>query len=243
MGDRETLRARLYESYATTHLGAPDSRGAEPAFRAHILPHMPAERDADIADVGCGAGTLVKFLGERGYRNVRGVDASPEQVQVAQRAGVDGVEQGDLREYLAARANQLDVVIAMDVLEHFSQEEVLDVLDHIRGALRPGGRLILRTPNAGSLFAGRVRYWDFTHQLAFTAQSFSQVLATTGFESISVHPTTPPPHGLKSAVRWSIWRAMAGVCWLYLVAETGVPRGHVLTQNLVAVADRPYGGK
>lgn len=91
----------------------------------------------------------------------------------------------------------------------------------------------------GTRFAGRNRYADFTHELAFTQTSMSQVLRATGFADIRVLPNDPPPHGALSAARLVIWRLFAAILSVGLIAETGVVRAHILTQNLVAVASRP----
>jgi hypothetical protein len=64
------------------------------------------------------------------------------------------------------------------------------------------------------------------------------VLSASGFGAISVHPTEPVVHGLLSLGRLGLWKVLALLGRLYLAVETGVIRGHVLTQNLVVVAHK-----
>jgi hypothetical protein len=64
------------------------------------------------------------------------------------------------------------------------------------------------------------------------------VLRATGFTSVAVYPVEPTVHGAKSAVRWILWRVIRLLLTGYLMAESGVTRGHVLSQNLIAVAER-----
>ena len=64
--------------------------------------------------------------------------------------------------FLHARPQRFDLVTGLDIVEHFTKDEVLDFLDACREALRPGGRLVLQTPNGESPFGGAVRYGDFT---------------------------------------------------------------------------------
>jgi hypothetical protein len=45
-----------------------------------------------------------------------------------------------------------------------------------------------------------------------------------------------PVHGLSSAVRALVWKPVSGLLKLALAAETGVLRGHIITQNLTFVA-------
>jgi 2-polyprenyl-3-methyl-5-hydroxy-6-metoxy-1,4-benzoquinol methylase len=142
---------------------------------------------------------LVALLQREGYRHVVGIDASSEQVTKAQEDGVTSAHQADALEFLGS-GGLFPAIIAIDVLEHFDQPGVLRLLDAIATALHPGGRLIIRSPNAGSPFFGRYRYGDFTHGIAFTASSVHQVLSATGFTDVEVFPTEPVPHGVVSLV-------------------------------------------
>ena len=130
-------------------------------------------------------GTLVKRLGEWGYRTVIGVDTSSEQVARAGELGVANVIEADLFTFLADNPSSFDIVLAIDVLEHLTKAEVLEALAGIRRALRGRGVLIVRVPNAQSPFSGRFRYGDFTHQTSFTQHSIRQVLLASGFSEVS----------------------------------------------------------
>ena len=53
-----------------------------------------------------------------------------------------------------------------------------------------------------------------------------------------MYPTDPQPHGIVSGVRLVIWQITRAGLTLALAVETGQLRGHVLTQNLIAVGFR-----
>jgi len=233
---RSDYRGRLYETYVRTHTGTAASRSL-PTLARDIGRHVPAA-GVRVLDVGCGAGELVDLLRKTGDRDVVGIDVSPEQVALARSRGLHGIEQADLFAYLGRHPASFDAIVAVDVLEHFDKADVLPALDAILVGLRPGGRLVARVPNAEGPFGARTRYADFTHGTAFTQRSIRQVLAASGFDTISVHPTEPVAHGLLSLIRFGLWKVLALLGRLYLVVETGVTRGHVLTQNVVAVAHK-----
>jgi 2-polyprenyl-3-methyl-5-hydroxy-6-metoxy-1,4-benzoquinol methylase len=230
---RDHWRERFYTVYATTHTGAADLGSAAVAFRRDILSHLPRDRDGDILDVGCGQGQLVKQLLRFGFSHARGIDASPEQVEMAHGAGITQVSLGDYREDL--KKNALDVVIATDFFEHLTKFEIVEALDSIRDALRPGGILLTRVPNAVSPFAGNYLYGDMTHETALTPRSIRQLAAVTGFANVEIYPCNVPAHGSRSALRALLWRGVAGVMKAALIVETGQLRGHMVTQNIVAV--------
>src|SRR5205085_1026457 len=168
-------RARIYGSYVygRQKAMAPDTlKGLVPRapyLRRLIARHFPPDKDAAVLDLGCGHGAILFFARQAGYRNLRGVDGSLEQVAAARRLGIDAVEHGDLFETLNGEADgSLDVVIAFDVIEHLTRDELLRFVDQVWRVLRPNGRLIIHAPNGESPFGLRMRYWDMTHELAFT---------------------------------------------------------------------------
>jgi SAM-dependent methyltransferase len=198
---------------------------------------FPDDRDVEILDVGCGHGALIHFARELGYKNLYGIDKSPEQVAAARRLGIEGVQIGDLRQTLANRAgSSLDAIVAYDVIEHFTREELLPIVDDVRRVLKPGGRWIIHVPNGESPFAGRVLYGDLTHELAFTRTSLTQLLLSSGFDNVECFEDAPVVHGAKSAVRWATWKAIRSLLRLYIAAETGDTRDEsIFSQNLLAV--------
>ena len=205
-----------------------------------IHAHFPIDRRSAILDLGCGHGALIHFARGAGYANIRGVDGSPEQVAAARRLGIEGVEEGDLLTTLAAQTDRsLDVVVAFDVIEHFTRDELLGFVDQVRRVLRPGGRWIIHTPNGESPFCGRMRYGDLTHELAFTQTSISQLLLSSGFSKVHCFEEAPIPHGLKSVVRWGLWKVIRSGLRVYLAAETGDTGGDaIFSQNFLIVAEK-----
>lgn len=157
---------------------------------------------------------------------------------LAHSLGITDVEMADASAYLASHAGAYDLIVAMDVLEHFPKSEVLRFLDLIHGALRPGGSLLLRTPNADSPFHSWIRYADFTHEVSFTPLSIRQVLRAAGFADIDVVPLEPYVHGPASALRWLLWKIVKQMIRLYLLIEQGTAGSGVFTANLCAVARR-----
>jgi len=239
----EAYRRRLYDSYFSSHyalIRTPGrlSRGEKAHFDHHFKRHLPADHSARILDVGCGHGSLLLYLRGRGYHNVAGIDWSAEAVKLGRTSNLDVVE-ASAEDYLRRRVAELDVVFAVDVIEHVMRSELLGLLDAVYGALKPGGKFVLQVPNADGPFSGRLRYGDLTHEQSFTADSIGQALRVCGFTEIEVWPVKPAVHGAASALRWFLWQAIRTFLAAYLAAETGVIRGHVLSQNLIATAVRP----
>lgn len=232
----DAFRDRLYEAYATTHAGLSDPSAVRLSAQRDILPHLPTAKDSAIVDLGCGQGLLVRWLQDTGYKNASGIDISPEQIDLARASGVQNVRLGSYADGLSQES--YGAVTATDFLEHLSKSEVVDVLDAAHAALRPGGVLIARVPNAVSPFGGLYQHGDFTHETSFTARSLRQLAAATSFRAASIYECRPIVHGTASAARAVVWRVASGAMKLALAAETGMTRGHIVTPNLVVVMTR-----
>lgn len=240
------LRERLYGAYlragaASGHFfSVQDLERRRPTLASLVSRHFPAQRQAQVLDIGCGHGALLHFAREQGYQNVAGVDVSPQQVALARQLGIQGVAEGDLLASLRSRpAASLDVVVAVDVIEHFTKDELLDLVDAVAYVLKPGGRWLIQAPNGESPFCGAIRFGDMTHEQAFTRSSLDQLLRASGFSSVRCFETAPVPSGLKGLVRLMAWMCIRAVLRLWSLAETGdTGRDAVFTRNLLAVAVR-----
>lgn len=225
----------MYDAYVSSGQAAgkfsTSSKQEYPYFKRLISKHLPKDRDIVVADCACGNGGLLFCLQRAGYRNSIGVDASREQVQLANDRGIANVLFGDLREFLKKKFAQFDVVFLMDVLEHFQREELIEVLDFVHAAIRPNGLLIAHVPNAEGISGMRVRYGDLTHELCFTRKSIRQVLSVCGFNNVVCFEDQPIVHGLKSAFRFFLWKFLTIPLRLLLVAETGEGGSHTISKH------------
>ena len=240
-----TFKDRFYRNYTSTHIagrkGEATLEGFQrefPTWDKHFGRLLSPDHGSRILDVGCGRGGMVYWLQQRGYRNASGIDLSAEQVETARRLGIPNVQQAEVREYLAARRGHYDALVLRDVLEHFTRDDIVEVLELCRSAIRPGGVLIVQVPNAESPFFGRIRYGDFTHELAFSISSVTQLFNVVGFEDPRVYPTDPAIAGVRSLVRSVLWAGVKAFYRLLLFAELGRGRW-IFTQGLIAVGRVP----
>lgn len=202
---------------------------------------LPADRACRILDVGCGTGALLWWLQARGYVDTHGIDLSQTSVDQACAAGVKGVLVADAFEWLTAeRASGgfYDVIILRDVLEHLHPDAVIQLIAAVRRALRPGGRLILQVPNAEAPVFGRIRYGDFTHRLAFTTKSISQVLTAGGFTQLAYWSAGPwYPIGRRTP-QLVILKAVELIHRIVLYGVAG-RRNAIVSESFITVASAP----
>ena len=230
-----SLRMRLYEAYASNHAGRTCEVNCGRIYSRDIQPMLPSPDIGPVLDIGCGQGELVRLLLQDGY-DAEGVDISPEQVSIANAAGVTRVWEANYHDYLISRASCYAAVTATDLLEHLTKSEVLATYDAVAAALIPGGVFIARVPNGVSPFGGHIQYGDFTHESVFTARAIKQIAAAAGYVSVNAIACPPAAHGALSAARAAVWKSVSACYRLALAAETGTFRGHIVTQNLTFAA-------
>jgi len=124
-------------------------------------------RDRVVADVGCGSGYGCRLLREAGAAAVHGTDLSRHALRYAQAhfgryAFFTRQSVVDLHLYAESFA---DVVVSSEVLEHI-REYALEcrALDELRRITRPGGLVVLGTPNT-ELLPGHGFSFDELHSL------------------------------------------------------------------------------
>jgi len=210
------------------------------AYRWYFRGWLPGRKDAAIVELACGGGRLLYFLLALGYTDVRGVDISPDQVELARQA-TSNVEQADVLTWLEEKKESFDLIVALDLIEHFHKDEMLRFLDLCLAALRPGGKLILQTANADSPFGMQHRYGDISHEWAFNVNQLVRLLSRAGFSDNEPREQGPVPLGysLASTARFFVWRVIRMGLQIWSLAETGsTPR--VLTRVFLISAVRPY---
>jgi 2-polyprenyl-3-methyl-5-hydroxy-6-metoxy-1,4-benzoquinol methylase len=111
-------------------------------------------------DVGCGIGRTLQHLGGHGV----GIDTNEYCVRAARARGLTAFTPDEFRrstEY--NRPGRFDSLLLAHVAEHMTEEQVFDLLREYDALLRPGGQLILITPQAAGFKSDptHVQFMDF----------------------------------------------------------------------------------
>jgi SAM-dependent methyltransferase len=133
-----------------------------------------------ILDVGCGLGHLLSGVDPRWERH--GIEISGYAAEKAREHGK--IFHGDLRS-AAYPDRSFDVVTLYHVIEHMEDPE--RELREIKRVMKPGGFLVVGTPNFDSAAARRFGdkfrlLHDWTHISLFGAESLRRLLEDNGFD-------------------------------------------------------------
>jgi SAM-dependent methyltransferase len=187
----------------------PASSGPDRAVRmAHMLGRaldgVPAP--ACILDVGCGDGTAAVFAAQRNPgHHLIGLDWSAGSLGQARRLGLTVVRGGVDAPGLPFASESADVVIMSELIEHLVDTDA--ALDEAFRVLKPGGSLLLSTPNLAAWYNrglvalgvqpvfsevslravyGRPGSQVAGHLHLFTRRALVALLEARGFSSIGV---------------------------------------------------------
>jgi SAM-dependent methyltransferase len=144
-----------------------------------------------ILDVGCAAGYFLEEARQRGWQ-ICGMELSQEMAHNAEQ-----LLQVPIHTELATVPDRDFAAITLwEVIEHLP--DPIDTLRQLRDRLRPGGVLMLSTPNNGHWQALRAKeqwvgYRPPSHLQYFTRETLGDALRRAGFERSAITGTAPLP--------------------------------------------------
>lgn len=150
-------------------------------------------------DLGCGGGDLIGYLLAASY-SACGSDQSPESVAIVNRrfadnprfrgafVGTDGLP-------------PVDTVFMLEVVEHMDDKALTSALKDAKRLLKPGGHLVLTTPNDEDLeFSKRMCpdcgcvFHQMQHVRSWTAASLAEYVERKGFKTLASEATLFSAH-------------------------------------------------
>lgn len=158
-----------------------------------------------VLEIGCGAGTTLRALRDRGATYLCGFELNADAAAVARdRNGIDEVFVEDAESGIERFPDSsFDVVVASHILEHMV--DPWRVARRILRLLKPGGQFLGAIPNVRHmsvlvplLFRGDWSYrsegiMDWTHLRFFTKSTIRQLLVSAGYADIVLAPDVLGP--------------------------------------------------
>lgn len=133
-----------------------------------------------VLDIGCFHGTLASGCSER----IVGVDNDKDALQVCRERGFE-VKQADLEGRIPFKSNSFAGVFCSHTIEHLYNP--LNLLKEILRVLKPGGKLILLTPDYILTHDKEQGFWaDYDHKKPFIKTSLERIAFDAGFRNFSV---------------------------------------------------------
>lgn len=142
---------RCYYELCNTYSGTPVdvSEWNELHTQAGEMLEKHMDFSGCLMDMGFGQGNFLKWLQQKGYSNIMGIDPSPISVETIRKDGVKAVCGSVFEPAADEYKSKFDCVFLFDVLEHLLFPKA--AMDNLKGYLKKSGFVMVSVPNYNCL--------------------------------------------------------------------------------------------
>lgn len=222
-------RDRFYRAFEDRHRGSRDliKRRLE-VYAPFVEPLLTVCPGGAVVDLGCGRGEWLELIGEKGFDAV-GVDLDDGMLSASVGRELNVVKQ-DAIEFLRSLPDESQCVVSgFHLVEHipFADLQVL-VVEALR-VLKPGGLLILETPNPENIVVGTSSFYlDPTHQRPIPSLLLTFLTEYYGFKRTKILRLQESPDLLRR-VSVNLIDVLGGVSPDYAVVAQKVAAPEILS--------------
>lgn len=168
-------------------------------------------------DLGCGRGEWLELIGSRGF-DVRGVDLDQAMLQDCRMRGLS-VECMDAARAVTELPDESQVVVSgFHIAEHIQFGVLQRIVQEALRVLRPGGLLILETPNPENLLVASLNFYiDPTHLRPLPPQLLAYLPEYYGFHRTKILRLQESSEIKEPDTKIDLLRVLAGVSPDYAV--------------------------
>jgi SAM-dependent methyltransferase len=148
-----------------------------------------------LLDVGCGRGELLDLCKAAGIE-AHGFDVNERSVADLRARGISAKLAGVPECFVGIDASSIGSISALHVVEHLSVGGIFALFREAARVLRPGGLLMIETPNAEALVVSASDFWrDPTHLAPRHPAALTLIGREHGFDVEEVRAVHPFPEG------------------------------------------------
>lgn len=153
--------------------------------------------DAPVLDIACGRGEMLHVINDVGLKSI-GIDMNDDLIAYCRGKSLDVVKADALSFIQAQPDASLAAITTTHFVEHLEFDYLVSVLRESFRALRPGGGLIVETPNPMNLVVATMQfYMDPTHRNPLPQALMELLLGHIGF---TVSPIDLSSRGIYTGV-------------------------------------------
>ena len=204
-----------------------------------VQPVCAAYPEALVLDLGCGRGEWLELL-QKNSIAAMGVDLDTGMLAACQQINLKVQCQDALESLKQLQDGSASVVSAFHLVEHLPFDRVKDLVAECHRVLKPGGLLIMETPNPENfMVATHNFYLDPTHLRPIPPDLLAFVPEYLGYESVKILRLQETA-GVKTHPNLSMLDVLTGASPDYAVVAQKA--GHTaLKQSLQALFDQAFG--
>lgn len=144
---------------------------------------------ASILDIGCFTGDFIEVVDSEGA-DAYGIELQSRAVEIASQRFPGRIYQTDVFNSTLPK-DQFDVISMLGLIEHVT--EPVNLLRRVVSILKPGGFLLIQTPNSGSMLASLLKqlwppYAPIEHIHLFSRRSLETAFSQLGIIQLEFKP-------------------------------------------------------
>jgi SAM-dependent methyltransferase len=231
---------QFYRAFEDEHRGSHEViKQRLQVYLPFILPLLNLYPDCRALDVGCGRGEWLETLIENGF-SATGVDLDDGMLEACQARQLPA-EKAEAVAYLKAiPSDTLTVITGFHIAEHIPFDDLKALVVEANRVLKPGGLLILETPNAENLIVGTQNFYlDPTHERPIPYMLLDFLVTFSGFWRSKLLRLQENP-GLANAEGLSLMDVLGGTSPDYAIIAQKDPAS-LDTSTFDAAFDESYG--
>jgi SAM-dependent methyltransferase len=220
----------FYRAFEDEHRGSRDViKERQRVYLPFIKPLKELYPNSEAIDLGCGRGEWLELLSETGFQ-AQGVDLDDGMLAVCRERGLK-VQTKDAIAGLKECADQSkSVVSGFHLAEHIPFDVLQTLVSESLRVLKPGGILILETPNPENIVVGTANFYlDPTHKQPIPPLLLSFLAEHLGFARVKVIRLQAPVD-LTAGRKLSIHDVLGGVSPDYAIVAQRSASEDILSQ-------------
>ena len=172
----------FYRAFEDRHRGPRELiKSRLDAYVSFIKPLASLYQPTTAIDLGCGRGEWLELTGELGF-DTYGVDLDEGMLAACRERGLNAQQADALKTLRELPADSTALISAFHVVEHMAFGDVQVLVREALRVLKPGGLLILETPNPENLVVGSSSFYlDPSHERPIPSELLSFVVEHAGF--------------------------------------------------------------
>lgn len=208
-GSRELIKSRLRK------------------YLPFILPLKTIYEERIIVDLGCGRGEWLELITEAGFQ-AQGVDLNDGMLDACIAAGLSTKKEDAIKYLQSLQDESILVVSGFHIIEHIPFDALKTLVMEAFRVLKPGGLLILETPNPENLKVSETDFYlDPTHQRPVPPQLLHFLAEYNNFSRIKLLRINES-RSLRESDNVHVTDIFFGVSPDYsIVAQKSAPESHM----------------
>lgn len=163
-----------------------------------------SKKDVSFLEIGPGMGEFVSYLNIKSIYNIDIIDNDINVINfIKSNYKIKNSLCSNNINLISKKLKNYDLILLTQVFEHISKEGYTTFLQTLYKHLNKNGYIIITVPNAGNPLGLIERYYDLTHQNAFTETSLRQLINICNIKDceITIKGYKIPPYNLLNMIR------------------------------------------